>query len=102
MKVFAESRSKVCAVKAVQKFLSLRPVGDGPLFCHANRAPVTRYQFAALLYKCSVKAGFDADRIKTHSFRIGRATDLSAMAVPVAAIKQMGRWESEAYKLYIR
>ena len=38
----------------------------------------------------------------THSFRIGRATDLFKAGVPVDTIKHLGRWRSNAVYKYLR
>ena len=38
----------------------------------------------------------------THSFRIGRATDLFKMGMDMENIKQMGRWKSNAVYKYLR
>ena len=89
-------------IKALSAFLNIRPAAPGPLFCHVNRKPVSRYQFASVLSTCVRKAGYAGSNIKTHSFRMGRATDLAAKSVPAADIMKLGRWSSGAYKLYIR
>ena len=38
----------------------------------------------------------------THSFRIGRATDLKKTGTPVDDIKMLGRWRSNAVFKYIK
>ena len=38
----------------------------------------------------------------THSFRIGRASDLLKFQVPISRIKQIGRWKSNAVFKYLR
>jgi site-specific recombinase XerD len=96
-----ERDSMLCPVKSLRTFLEVRPKKDGPLFCHADLKFVTRYQFTALLLKCVAKSGL-SHKFRSHSFRIGRATDLSAMGVAASDIKAMGRWSSDSYKLYIR
>ena len=37
-----------------------------------------------------------------HSFRVGGACALSAMGIPVAQIKILGRWTSDAIEMYLR
>ena len=47
-------------------------------------------------------AKVDASAYSGHSFRIGAATAAAAAGVPAHFIKMLGRWESEAYQLYVR
>lgn len=102
LRIPAEPLCKLCPVTVFQRYLKARPSVPGPLFCHIDGQPVTRYQFAVLLSRCASQAGLADQTIRTHSFRMGRATDLAARAVPVSAIMKLGRWSSDAYKLYIR
>lgn len=103
LKIPTEPFSPLCPVRQVGQFLAVRPSSyNGPLFCHADGSPVTRYQFATVLNKCIIKAGLSNSKIRTHSFRMGRATDLAGNAVPAGAIMKLGRWSSDAYKSYIR
>ena len=46
-------------------------------FCHADLKPVTRYQFCLVLSQACKLVGMNSKTIKSHSFRIGRATDLA-------------------------
>ena len=48
------------------------------------------------------KIRFITLHFKTHSFRIGRATDLAAEGVNADTIKMMGRWSSNVFCKYIR
>lgn len=102
MKIPAEPAANLCPVQALVAYLSYRPCVPGPLFIHANCLPVTRYQFAAVLNKCVILSGLKESKIRTHSFRMGRATDLAAKGTPPEAIMKMGRWVSNAYRSYIR
>ena len=44
----------------------------------------------------------DEKGYSTHSFRIGAATTVKDVGISDAHIQMLGRWKSEAYKLYIR
>ena len=98
-----KDKSTLCPVKALAIFLSKRPSVAGPLFIHSNGIPITRAQFSAVLSKCVHAARLSASKcFKTHSFRIGRATDLAAQGVSSSAIMKLGRWSSNCFKTYIR
>ncbi|XP_052784404.1 uncharacterized protein LOC128220167 [Mya arenaria] len=90
-----------CPVLAMLEYLSLKPAGTSA-FSHSNGLPVTRQQVTAVLNKCLTRAGHSTQNFKTHSFRIGRATDLAIRSVPETDIMKLGRWSSQAYKKYIR
>jgi len=94
--------SEICGIKAMKQFLSVRPQYTGYLFCHQNKKPLTRYQFSCVLKMCINHIGLSSQHYQTHSFRIGRATDLSEAGFGPEKIKQMGRWTSNAYTRYIR
>jgi hypothetical protein len=47
-------------------------------------------------------AGLNVKNYKSHSFRIGAATTAWAKGFSEEQIQQMGRWNSEAFKKYIR
>lgn len=92
----------LCPVRSMSEYLSLRPRSPGPLFCHSNLTPVTRSQFSAVLSKCISKTVCTDLCFKSHSFRIGRATDLASQGYSSSVIMKLGRWNSGAYRLYIR
>jgi site-specific recombinase XerD len=102
LRIPEEPNLELCPVKSLFEFISLRPRFPGPLFCHADGSAVTRYQFAKVLSKCIERTQYNILKFRTHSFRIGRATDLAAAGVPEPAIMRLGRWSSSAYKLYLR
>lgn len=97
-----EKNIALCPVCAVREFINIRPICEGPFFCHANKNPVTRCQFSSVLAKCIKRVRPVCGHIRSHSFRIGRATQLSALGLSEDRIKTMGRWRSGAYKRYIR
>ncbi|KAK3086984.1 hypothetical protein FSP39_000036 [Pinctada imbricata] len=91
-----------CPVEKMAQFLRIRPVIDGPLFCHFDRSPITRYQFSSVLSKTIRSLGLNSLNFKTHSFRIGAATTAAEMGLSDSDIQVAGRWRSQAFKAYIR
>jgi len=91
-----------CAVISMREYLQIRPRVDGPLFCHFNGEPLTRYQFSAILIKTLNLAGVGGGNYKAHSFRIGAATALSMAGYSDDKVKEVGRWKSTAFKSYVR
>ena len=87
---------------SLSNFLKIRPNFDGPLFCHFNGEYLTAYQFSQMLKKCVKFLGIDTSTFKSHSFRIGCASDLFVRGKTEDEIKEIGRWKSNAYKSYIR
>ena len=74
----------------------------GTLFYHANGKPITRYQFSAVLLKALISAGIQSDNFKSHSFRIGAASEASVNGISDSKIMELGRWKSQAVKNYLR
>lgn len=93
--------SASCCVLAMQHYLHFRQPGPQYLFCHQNGTPLTRNQFSSVLAKAVRHAGLLLN-YSSHSFRIGRATDLAAMGVSTEKIMELGRWRSRAVTRYIR
>ena len=102
LRIHASNNTNICCVKSVQRFLSARPAFQGHFLCHNNKSPLTQYQFSAILSKSITHLGISSRNYKTHSFRIGRATDLAKNGVSSDTIKKMGRWNSDVLKKYIR
>ena len=100
--ILSKSGTNVCPVKNMGMFLSIRPKLNGPLFCHHNGKPLTRYQFSSILKKSLTYANVNYQHYKTHSFRIGAATTAAELGHSVETIKLAGRWSSNAYKSYVQ
>ena len=101
LRLIGNSPSQVCPVMALKEFLELRSQHPGPLFCHFDKSPVTRYQVQAILRSALSAVGEPCSNFSTHSFRIGSATSAATNSVSEERMKEMGRWNSEAYKSYI-
>lgn len=93
---------ETCPVFNMREYLKVRPPLPGPLFCHFNGDPLTRYQFAVLLSRTLNVAGIKGSKYKAHSFRIGAATAFSMAGYSEEKIKEIGRWKSTAFKSYVR
>ena len=67
-----------------------------------NGGPLTQQQLVTEVRRCLKAAGVNHSFFSGHSFRIGAATMAARAGVPSHLIKMLGRWESEAYLLYVR
>jgi hypothetical protein len=99
--ISAQTNKTLCPVFNLKKFLNSRPLFGGPLFCHFDGNPLTRYQFAAILKKSLSLLGVDHSHMTSHSFSIGMATTCAIAGIPDEQIKTLGRWKSGAYLRYI-
>ena len=89
----------MCPVKALSDYLSIHPTKEGPLFTYEDGSYLTRRRLNTLL-----KLAFSTfnQPISSHSFRIGAATTAASANIPSWLIKQLGRWNSNCYQIYIR
>jgi len=91
-----------CPVLALNNYLLVRGQSTGFLFLSSSHVVITRKMFCSALKLCLGKAGYDSSRYNTHSFRIGRTSDLAFSGASAETIKATGRWSSDAYKKYIK
>lgn len=92
--------SVLCPVSALRHHLATHPSCAGPLFMFSNGTYLTRRRLNALL-KLALPSPI-TEPISTHSFRIGAATTAAASGAPTHVIQQLGRWNSDCFKLYTR
>ena len=97
-----QTDDRYCPVKLLQKYLALRPSGPGPVFVSTLGKPISRQQFLGSLHSSVRCRSLDPSLYYTHSFRIGRSTDMMFQGYSDAQIRAVGRWKSDAYKRYIR
>lgn len=93
---------RLCPVKAIERYLKRRGLEKGPLFIKENKKPLSRAEFSCFLKDCLELEGLSSECYNTHSFRIGRATQLAQDNAPDSVIQQTGRWKSSAFRKYIR
>jgi hypothetical protein len=97
-----EKTPEWCPVCCLYQYCKIRPNGPSYLFIHADGTPLKRTQFTGILAKSVQRANLASCRYRSHSFRIGRATQLAADGVSIEVIQKLGRWKSDACQLYIR
>jgi len=97
-----EVTSSFCPVQALLQYCHLRGSCPGPLFCHADQSPISAHQFNVELKRCLAYCGLDTGRYKSHSFRIGGACHAADRGYSDAQIRALGRWKSDAFKVYLR
>lgn len=96
------SSSHICPCFLLKSFLAARPPFDGHLLIHDSGLPLTRYQFRTVLKRCLLHLGLGQIPISSHSFRIGAATTAATLGLSATMIKNIGRWHSNCYRLYVR
>ncbi len=97
------TNTPTCPVKAMRRFLSRRTASARkPLFTFADGSYLTPKLVSTTLKQALQSAGFNSTRYSTHSLRIGAATSASAAGMSGHTIQHLGRWKSDAFKLYIR
>jgi hypothetical protein len=91
-----------CAVNALKSLFQTDPrPPNAPLFCNADGSPLQYGTFVARLRTLLTAAGYDASKFSGHSFRRGAASSAAQAGFTEYEIQQLGRWRSDAYKLYI-
>jgi integrase len=82
------------------------PPDDGPLFAFRKaqgsdeRLPMTRHWFLQRLEDACKRLGLG--ELRGHSFRIGSALQYLLDGMTFEAVKNKGRWKSDAFQTYLR
>ena len=101
----SKNKGNFCPFKLTRQFLKLRGPytdDDDNLYVFRDNSPVTPEQVRKLLRKLLCNLQLDAALYDTHSFCIGRATDLYKEGRSLEYIKRVGRWRSNAVYRYLR
>ena len=94
--------SAPCPVAAIKAFVQVRGRMPGPLFAHPDGSAYLHNQFHTRLVAVLSVCGLDPGFYKGHSFRIGAASEAARRGYSDAQIRLMGRWKSDAFRVYIR
>ncbi|XP_069807960.1 integrase/recombinase xerD homolog [Dendropsophus ebraccatus] len=101
--LYAVPGSVACPVRCVQRFLAVRPdLPDGSFLIHRDGRSLSRFQFIAVFRGGLDRLGFPAREFASHSFRIGAATEAVRWGLGEQMVRQIGRWESERFRSYVR
>ena len=102
---YVKRRLQFNPVQITLNFLELRPPyiqDDEQFLVFSDNTPVRAEHVRNVLRNLLEKLNLEADLYDTHSFRIGRATDLLKFGAPIEQIKRLGRWKSNAVFDYLR
>jgi len=91
-----------CPVTIMQRYLHHRGKAKGPLFITKGGRPVSRSLIKEALDQQLQILGYNSLLYNTHSFRIGKATDMAKAGCTATQISLAGRWKSSAYQRYIK
>ena len=100
-----ESTSFFCPVKTLKDYIVLRGTrasDDEQFFVFPDKSPVTPDHIRSELRESIRRLNLDEKLYDTHSLRSGRATDLRKFRFSIQAIKEMGRWRSNAVFKYLK
>ena len=101
-------RSKIkiyCPYQLTKMYIKLRPKcynHNEQFLVYSDSTPLTPENFRNTLRSIVKDLNLNQNYYDTHSFRIGRATDLMKRGVPIDKIKEQGRWKSNAVYKYLR
>ena len=92
----------ICPIQAIIQYIAVCSPNPGPLFVTQDGSPLTRAMLVTRLHTALQQAGIPSGQYSGHSFRIGAATTAAKSGMEDSLIQTLGRWKSEAYKIYIR
>ena len=75
---------------------------DDQFYIFMDGTPLLPDHIRSLLRELIGNLGLNPESYDTHSFRIGRATDLMKRGDDLETVKRMGRWKSNAVYNYLR
>ncbi|KNZ79495.1 hypothetical protein J132_09578, partial [Termitomyces sp. J132] len=100
--LLAKAPSLTCPVTALHNlFLVDQKPHDAPLFTNLDGSPLSHNMFISLLKQHLLHCNIDPMHFSGHSFCWGVATAAAAVGYTEHKIQLLGRWRSDAYKVYI-
>ena len=99
--VVGRTRSPICPVTAVLKYIRVRQDEPGPFFVSRAKAPVTKAWLVQQVRHVLRSHGFPQEDYAGHSFRIGAATSAALAGIEDSTIQALSRWQSAAFLQYV-
>lgn len=93
----------LCPIAAIRRRLARSENPEDALFSYTegkNRVTLEKKVIIATCQKCWESASYKG--LTGHSFRVGGASFRFALGVKIDDICEIGRWKSEAYRLYVK
>ena len=100
-----DKKKYFCPFQSSREYLAIRGnyINESdPYFIFSDNSPVKPSHARAVFKSILIRLNLNPKNYGTHSFRIGRATDLLKRGCPIEKIKQLGRWRSNAVYKYLR
>ena len=72
-----------------------------PLFRYTDDSPIKREHIQKYLELAALAVGVPADRMGSHSLRIGGATAMYHVVGDLQQVRRFGRWASDAFHGYL-
>ena len=97
-----KSNVKGCAVSMLKSWLKMKKTSSDLLFDDPTLPTLSRGYVALKLKLVLQRLGLDPGLYSTHSFRIGKTSDLAINGASGEQIRLFGRWKSRAYHTYTK
>ena len=92
---------RYCSVQKMLELTADREITE-PLFLWPNGTLITKHAFIRMLRQHLKALRIDWKQYSGHSLRRGAAVSAKASGSSNELIKLLGRWSSDAYKIYLR
>ena len=96
LRLWSIHNSNLCPVRASLNYYLLS-TQVGPVFQFEDESLLTRARLSSI-----IQQALPGINLNTHSFRIGGASTAHAAGIPDSTIQALGRWSSDAYRIYLR
>jgi len=97
----AATNSPLCPVSALHHHMISHPTKRGPLFTYHDKTFLTQKRLNNII-KEAFSSSIRTESVSSHSFRIGAATTAAAAGIPSWLIQQLGRWNSDCFRIYTK
>jgi hypothetical protein len=93
----------LCPVRWLRYAMACAPRKDAnaPVFQLPSGGPITYTAYQSFISNLCRATGLAPGRFSSHSLRSGGATSLMALGFPPTTVQAVGRWTSDAFKVYI-